>query len=385
MAFAPYFVGVVCKGNEFANTLWATALILSQVLVVLLSPWLGTVADLTAQKKRFLLFSAIICCFFTALLATSVEGRILWVMCLVIGANFGFSMGENFCASFLPEISHKGNVGKISGYGWSFGYCGGLFSLVMGIIILNFYSGRESEAVPYLCVLTACFFAASSLPTFLLLKERKLPAKGVTLTRAWNAAWREIIHTSRQLEKHRELSYFLSCYAIYMSGLSAIFAFAAVFATQVLGFNTEENLMLFASLQLSSALGAFAFGFFQDQFGSKTMLMISLLIWVGVCFGAFASIEKWHFFVVGNFAGFVVGSTQAGSRAVVSLMSPKGDEGQVFGYWGLFGKLAAIIGYLSMGALADFIGFRWAVFWNSLFFIMGFLLLSKLKLKTIES
>ena len=166
-----------------------------------------------------------------------------------------------------------------------------------------------------------------------------------------------------------------------MSGLGAVVAFAAIYATNVLGFSTTENIVLFASLQLSSALGAFLCGLLQDRVGSRTTLTAALLLWCAVALGAYFSEGKATFFVVGNLAGLAIGSSQAASRAVVTLLSPRERAAEFFGFWGVFGKLAAIVGPLAMGVSADVFGLRESILVTLVFFLAGLAVLRKLRIE----
>jgi UMF1 family MFS transporter len=183
------------------------------------------------------------------------------------------------------------------------------------------------------------------------------------------------------LPKHRELLKFFVAFLLYMSGLGAVVAFAAIYSGQVLGFTTTENLVLFASLQISSALGALIFGWWQDKAGSITVLTMALVLWCLVAVGAAFCQTKEAFFIVGNAAGLAIGSCQAGSRAVVSLLSPRERAAEFFGFWGVFGKFAAVVGPLFMGALADAAGLRWAVLSTLIFFAGGLLVLRTVRMR----
>jgi len=152
-------------------------------------------------------------------------------------------------------------------------------------------------------------------------------------------------------------------------------AFAAIYSERVLGFSTTQNLVLFASLQISSAIGALLFGWWQDRAGSINMLTAALVLWCAVAVGAYFCQSKEVFFIVGNLAGLAIGSCQAGSRAVVSLLSPRERAAEFFGFWGVFGKLAAVIGPLFMGVLADAFGLRVAVLSTLVFFLAGLMVL----------
>ncbi|MFM8657349.1 MAG: MFS transporter, partial [Chthoniobacterales bacterium] len=183
--------------------------------------------------------------------------------------------------------------------------------------------------------------------------------------------WESILQAARDIPSHRELFKFLVSFFFYMSGLGAVVAFAAIYAEKVLGFSTTENIVLFASLQLSSAVGAFVCGSLQDKVGSRATLSVSLLLWCAVALGAYFSEGKAAFFVVGNLAGLAIGSSQAASRAVVTLLSPRDRAAEFFGFWGVFGKFAAIVGPLAMGVLADMFGLRESILVTLVFFLAG--------------
>lgn len=365
VVYGPYFTGVVAAGWAGANTLWSVTLAASQVVVMVFGPALGVLADVTASKKKFLLAMMWVCSAATAALWLTGPGTVALAAGLVIVAYAAFSFGENFCASFLSELSTPANCGRISGYGWSFGYLGGLGALGLAMLVLSV----SPDGVRWVFVVTALFMVAATLPVLLLLRERKQPEPHVA--RWWQLGWESVLRAARDLPQHRDLLRFFWAFLLYMSGLGAVVAFAAIYSVEVLGFTTAENLVLFASLQISSALGALAFGWWQDRAGSVNMLTAALLLWCLVAVGAYFCQTKEMFFLVGNVAGLAIGSCQAGSRAVVSLLSPRERAAEFFGFWGVFGKLAAVVGPLFMGVLADVFDLRVAVLSTLVFFVGG--------------
>lgn len=368
VVFGPYFTGVVAAGNPAANTLWSGLLAVSQAIVIVFGPALGIMADATATKKRFLLTMMWICASATALLWFTGPGTVWLAAALVVSAYAAFSFGENFCASFLSELSTPENVGRVSGYGWSFGYLGGLTALGLALAAIGL-----SGSVPLVFPVTAVLMVAATVPVIALLRERKQPE---VVRGDWmQLGWQSILLAARDIPSHRELFKFLISFFFYMSGLGAVVAFAAIYAEKALGFSTTENILLFASLQLSSALGAFACGSLQDKVGSRVTLSVSLLLWCAVALGAYFSGGKAAFFIVGNLAGLAIGSSQAASRAVVTLLSPRERSAEFFGFWGVFGKLAAIVGPLAMGLLADAVGLRESILVTLVFFLAGFAVL----------
>lgn len=374
VVYGPYFTGVVAAGWAGANTLWSVILASSQVVVMVFGPALGVLADVTGSKKKFLLSMMWVCSAATAALWLTGPGTVALAAGLVIVAYAAFSFGENFCASFLSELSTPANCGRISGYGWSFGYLGGLGALGLAMLVL----AVSPDGVRWVFVVTALFMVAATLPVLLLLRERKQPESHVA--RWWQLGWESVLRAARDLPQHRDLLRFFWAFLLYMSGLGAVVAFAAIYSVEVLGFTTGENLVLFASLQISSALGALAFGWWQDRAGSVNMLTAALLLWCLVAVGAYFCQTKEVFFLVGNVAGLAIGSCQAGSRAVVSLLSPRERAAEFFGFWGVFGKFAAVVGPLFMGVLADLFDLRVAVLSTLVFFVGGLLVLRTVRM-----
>jgi UMF1 family MFS transporter len=371
--FGPFFTGVVAKG-DLANTLWSVTLAVSQGVVIVFGPALGVLADTGGAKKKFLLAMMWTCAAATAALWFTGPGTVVLAIALIVLAYAAFSFGENFCASFLSELSTPENVGKISGYGWSFGYFGGLGALGLALAVLKLAPDR----IQWVFVATALFMVLATMPVLFLLRERRAPQPRTEPL--WRLGWKSIGSAARELPRHPQLLRFLFAFLLYMSGLGAVVAFAAIYSERVLGFTTAENLALFALLQISSAVGAFLCGLWQDRAGSINALTVSLLLWCSVAVGAYFCATKPMFFLVGNLAGLAIGSSQAASRAVVSLLSPRERAAEFFGFWGIFGKLAAIVGPLAMGLLADAVGLRPSILVTLVFFVGGLAVLRTVRI-----
>src|SRR3989304_2676792 len=180
--FNAYFVGVVAgdgADKSGAGTLlWTVAMAITNLLVLASAPVLGAIADHGAHKKRFLAFTTIGCVLFTAALGFVGRGDVALGMPLVILASLMFASGENFIAAFLPEIASQKEMGRISGYGWSLGYVGGLLVLGLCLAYIQWAQARGESAaqfVPATMLITAAAFAVASLPPFLWLRERARP------------------------------------------------------------------------------------------------------------------------------------------------------------------------------------------------------------------
>lgn len=375
VVYAVYFNTVVAGGAPGAETRWGMALGFSQLIVIILAPWLGAVGDFTGRKKEFLMVTAVICSVGTALLFFPNRGEVGMALALVMVANIAFSLSENLCASFLPEISTPETVGRVSGYGWSFGYLGGLLSLGLALAIL-----QSGAGVQWTLPMTGAFFFLGCLPTMVLLRERTWPKVRPAGETYFGLGWRQVGRTLKEVTEFRTLAWFFVAFTLFMAGLSAVIAFAALFAARELALTQMENIALFALLQVSSAVGAFGFGYFQDRFGAKRTLTIALCLWLAVSVWAAFCGSKEEFFAIGVVAGLGIGSLQSASRAVVAGLTPEGRSGEFFGFWGVFGKFGGVIGPVLMGLMASSFGYRIAILINGLFFLSGLIVLAPLAL-----
>lgn len=382
--FNAYFVGVVAgDGADVSGTatlLWTVAMAITNFLVLASAPVLGAIADHGAHKKRFLAFTTVGCVFFTAMLGWVGRGDVMLGMTLVILSSLMFASGENFIAAFLPEIAAQKDMGRISGYGWSLGYLGGLLVLGLCLMYIQWAQSRGEAAVQYVPVtmwITAVMFALAALPTFLWLRERAAPqplARGENYIRIGFARVRR---TLAQARHYRDLFRFLITLAVYYCGINTVIVLAAIYAQEVMGFSMRENIMLILVVNVTAAIGAFGFGLLQDRLGSVRTLAITLLVWIVALVIAYFTETRAAFWVVANLVGVSLGSSQSAGRALVGQFSPPERSAEFFGLWGLAGKLAAVVGPLVYG-LVTFISqgnHRLALLSTCGFFIAGLLML----------
>lgn len=382
--FSAYFVAVVAGGGEengTATLLWTIAVAVSNALVVISAPVVGAIADFSARKKLFLGFTTVGCVLFTALLAVVGPDDVWIAMFLIILSNFMFSSGENFIAAFLPEISPQETMGRISAYGWTLGYFGGLVVLGLCLIYVQWADKKGYTAefyVPGTMLIVACAFALASLPTFIWLRERAIAQQHAHRMHYIHIGFTRLKHTIHHARLYKDLFRFLITLMVYHCGINTVVVLAAVYAQEVMGFTTNENIILILVVNITAAAGAFLFGMVEDRIGSKNTLIITLLIWSIATIMAFFVQDRVWFWVVANLVGIALGSSQSAGRAVVGLFSPPQRCGEFFGLWGLATKLAAIIGPLSYGAITHLTHgqHRVALLSTTLFFIAGLLLLA---------
>jgi UMF1 family MFS transporter len=288
----------------------------------------------------------------------------------LVVAHVGFALGENLVSSFLPEIARPEEVGRISALGWGIGYFGGLASLGLVLAVIEVLKWPAGWGI----LVTAFFFALAGLPTLLFLRERAVARcgeVGAAVGGAVSALW----STALELPRHRNLGLFFVSFFCVMAGLGNVVMFASLFAEEQLRMSQGEIIGMFVLLQLAAAAGAWFFGWLQDAAGSKTALSVAVVVWVGVVLGVFFVRDKMAFYFAAVFAGLAMGGSQCTARAVVGLLSPTGRSGEFYGFWGVFGKLSAVVGAPLFGWLASTTDLRTALLSTLGWFVLGFVTL----------
>jgi len=379
--FNAYFVAVVAGNAPWATFAWTAALAVSYALIVVTAPVIGAYADAHAAKKRLLLVTTAGCVVFTAGLALVGEGELMLGVALVILSNFFFGSGENLIAAFLPEIARGEAMGKVSGWGWSLGYLGGLVALGACLVYVTHaqaVGATAAEFVPVTMLITAALFALASLPTFMFLRERAQPVAGATII--VRSAFARVLDTVSHARRHVDLWRFLVCVVFYQAGIQTVVALAAVYAQEVMGFTTRDTLFLILVVNVTAAAGAFAFGHVQDRIGHVPTLVITMIGWLLAVVLAWMAEGAALFWIVANIVGLCLGSSQSAGRALVGYLSPPARTAEFFGLWGLAVKLSAILGPVTYGVVTwvTLGNHRLAMLVTGAFFIIGIAILSGL-------
>ncbi len=385
--FSAYFVGVVAGVEQgvtpgLSTLLWSLAIGLANFVVMISGPLLGAIADHRACKKRFLLISSIGCITATASLAWVGPGDIAIGMILVTVSAIMFASGENLIAAFLPELVPEENMGRLSGYGWSLGYFGGLLTLGICLAYITWAKQQGLPAthfVPVSLLITACIFALAALPTFIYLRERAIPAVWDRSRSSLHISFTRLVHTFKEAARFRDLFWFLITLGVYQSGVSTVIVLAAIYAQEVMGFDTQALIILIMVVNVTAALGAFICGHLQDRIGSVPTLAITLVIWIIAVIVAILAKETLDMWIAGNLIGLAMGASQAVGRALVSKFSPTERTGEFLGLWGLVNRLSAIVGPMSYGLInyCSQGNHRMSLLSTLVFFIVGLTLLMK--------
>ncbi len=346
--FGAYFVAVVAGNAPWATFAWTLALAVSYALIMLTAPLVGAWADAHASKKKLLWLTTLGCVGFTAALYFAAPGALVLAIAALVLSNYFFGTGENLIAAFLPELARPRALGRISGWGWSLGYVGGLASLGASLAYIGWAQAQGQGAadfVPVAMLITAAIFALASLPTLLMLRERAIPLPG----HIPRNAWRQVRYTLGHLSQLPDLRRFLVCTVLYQAGIQAVITLAAIYASQVFHFDTQRTILLVLVVNITAAIGAFAFGYVQDRIGHVRAIALTLVGWIVMVLTAWAAPGEAWFWLAANIAGLCMGASQSAGRAMVGLLAPPAHQAEFFGLWGLAVKCASIIGPLTYG------------------------------------
>lgn len=383
--FNAYFVSVVAQGAPWATLAWTLAIAASSLIVMLTLPALGAHADLRASKKRVLGGCTLACVLGTYALVGAGPGDLWWAVLAIVVSNVAYSYGEALIAAFLPELARSEALGRVSGWGWSFGYLGGMLTLGLSLAYVLAAQQRGEPAtsfVPVTMAITATIYAVASLATFTLLRERSVPQ--ITTAQASadagvGASLARLAHTWRAARLYRDFCWLLACGACYQAGIAVVITLAAVYAEQALGFKQADTMLLIFVVNIAAATGAFAFGYGQDRIGHRLALALTLVGWIVMTVLAVLATGPGLFWVAALIAGLCMGSSQSAGRAMAGLFTPADRRGEFFGLWTFATRASAVVGPLTFGLITWLTGGnqRLAMACTAVFFVAGLLLLAK--------
>jgi UMF1 family MFS transporter len=376
--FNAYFVAVVADGASWGTLAWTLALGASNLLVMFTMPAIGAYADLRAAKKRLLMLTTVACVLTTLALFGVGRNDVALAVVAIVLSNLFYAYGEALTAAFLPELARRDAMGKVSGWGWSFGYFGGMLSLGLSLAYVMWAQsqGQKAESfVPVTMAITAAVYGLASLVTFALLRERAVPQTGPA--HGLRDSLARLAATWHQAQRFRDFSWLLATGLAYQAGISVVIALAAIYATEVLGFEQADTMLLVFLVNIASALGAFAFGYWQDRAGHKRALAVTLVGWIVMCALAAFTRTASLFWVAAVIAGLCMGSSQSAGRAIAGLLAPPLQLAEFFGLWAFATRLSAIVGPVTYGLVtwATAGNHRLAIVSTAAFFVVGLVLL----------
>jgi UMF1 family MFS transporter len=348
--FPAYFARQVAANETLGTAYWGQTVGIAGLLVALCAPLLGAIADQSGRRKPWIALFTLLCVLATAALwwITPDSRSILPAMLLAGLATLAAEFAVVFYNAMLPSLTRYDRLGRWSGWAWGLGYVGGIGSLLLALF--GFVQEQswfdlpraDSEHVRATFVLVAVWYAVFALPLFLFTPDAGGQSK--PLRRAAKDGLKQLRDSIRQARAYTPILRFLLARMLFIDGLATIFAFGGVYAAGTFGMNEEQVLLFGIALNVTAGIGAAAFAWIDDQFGSKRTILISLvgLIIPGTLLLLVESSTL--FWLFGMLLGVFVGPVQAAGRSYLARTAPLHLRNQMFGLFAFSGKATAFIG-----------------------------------------
>jgi UMF1 family MFS transporter len=387
--YSTYFQDTVVGGSR-GSRLWGIAVGIAMAFVAVTAPVLGTIADFSGAKKRFLLVYTSIAVFFCALLFFVQKGTWFIGMLFFILAEIGYRSAQVFYNALLPEIAYPDEMPKVSGNGWAVGSVGGILCLI--IVLVPVVLIDSVLVVRLALVFTGVYFAVSAIPAFLWIRERTEPQSLPAGQNYVSLAFSRLGRTLREVRSFGEFIKFMIAFLVYNDGILMILDFGAILGAVLFGMEQQELIIFMIIVQLASVAGAYLFGLVANDFGGKRSLIVSLLLTAVPVIWLYFTRSRLAFYFIGALAGFALTGVQSVSRTLVGMFSPPGKSAEFYGFFAVVGRTSSFIGPTVFGVLAHWAtqqaeaqglitqlaeqqGHRVALFSIIAFLVVGFVLL----------
>ena len=357
--FSRYFVDVLSPNVDQGTLFWTWTIGLSSLLAAILSPIVGSISDQSQKSKIWLISTTII----YALIALS-----LWfaepnlinlfiIIILIFIGNLSYEISQIFYNGQLKLITNKQNFARISGLAWGLGYAGtviifiiyyGLFFLPADPIIDLDLDSYENIRISFL--ITGFWILLFALPLFITFKDPitdKLEAKNT-----FSESFKQIKITFNEIQKYKNLVWFLIARLFYMDGINAIFAVAAIYATVVFGMSTTDIIMLGIGTNIAAGIGSWVFSFIENRIGSKNTIVFSLISIFLISFIILFIDQKNLFIVLAIILSSFFGPVQSASRVYFAKSIPENKKFEFFGFYSFSGKVTSFVGPVLYGTIA---------------------------------
>ncbi|NNF03516.1 MAG: MFS transporter [Rhodothermales bacterium] len=380
--YAAYFAQAIAPDETAGTNLWSNGVTISAIIVALLSPFVGAMADQAGRRKRYLLISTVVCVLGSVVLFFPQEGDVVFAITAFIFANVAFEMANVFYNAFLPDLAPLDRIGRISGIGWALGYVGGLLCMIAGLFVLVNpdpplfgLDASTGEHVRATNLLVAAWFAVFSLPLFLFVPDRTVenPPHTMQLVRS---AWTDLKRVWSDVRRFRQVVRLLAARLLYNDGLVTIFGFGGLYAAVVFDFTVQEIIVFGIVLNASAGIGSLAMGYLDDYIGGKKTILISIVGLTLFTMLAVVAEDRTLFWIAGIGVGLLAGPNQSASRSLLGRFTPEHHENEFYGFFAFSGKFTAFLGPFVLGKLtAIFDSMRAGISVVVVLFIAGGLLL----------
>jgi len=344
------------------------------IIVAVLSPALGAIADRGSAKKKFLFYFAALGIVTTGALYFIEKGQWEAAVTLFVLSTVGFSGGNIFYDSLIVHIVEEEKMDFVSALGFALGYLGGglLFALniFMTLSPQTFGLASASDGIRVSFASVAVWWAVFSIPLFMFVGEPKTEGQFAGLT-AVRAGFRQLAATFREIRELKVVLLFLVGYWFYIDGLNTIIGMAVDYGLS-LGFESKNLLLALLITQFVGFPAAIAFGKIGEKLGAKTGIFIGLAVYLGVTVYGYTLQNEMEFYILAAIIGLVQGGVQSLSRSLYARMIPQNKSAEFFGFYNMIGKFASVVGPFLMGLASVLTGNpRLSIFAVSLLFVIG--------------
>jgi UMF1 family MFS transporter len=378
-----YYSKVASAGLNPADATanWAFTTTIALVIVAILSPILGAMADFSGAKKRYFTYFVILGVTGTALLILVSTGDwVLASLCYILGS-IGFSGANVFYDSLLPHITTPENIDRVSSKGYALGYLGGGIMLAINLGMIMFAPDHLTEWMSRISFLmVAVWWLVFTIPLWRHVPE---PTRHIRIGEEnfnpVQASFSRLYHTFKDLKKFKELMKFIVAFWLYNNGIGTIIYMAVIYGTE-LGFSEITTIGTLLMVQFVAIPFAFLFGWLGDKIGTKRSILLSIFVYSLIAIGGYFLMQEWHFWVLGFFVATVQGGSQALSRSLFGRMLPKSKSAEFYAFFSVSEKIAGTVGPLLFGIVSKIMGnSRLSIVSLIIFFITGGFLLSRVK------
>ncbi len=347
--YSAYFQGEVVGGAE-GTRLWGIAIGIAMLVVAVVAPILGTIADYSGKKKPLLLAMTGLSIIFTALLFFVEKGSVFTGMLFFILAEIGYRGGQVFYNAFLPEIATQKELTAVSGKGWAVGSVGGIICLVIVLGLILSFEGTYVVRLSF--IITAIFYALSTIPLILWIKEKAQPQALEAGDNYFSLAIRKLKENFKTVKEYKQFLRFMLAYLIYNDGILAAMDFAAILGAVLFGMEQQQLIIFMIIVQVFSVAGAYIYAIIGERIGLKRSLIQSILLMIAAVMGIYFNSGLTGFFIIGAVAGFALTGVQSISRTMIGAFAPPGRSGEFFGFFGMVGRTSSFIGPFLFGIVA---------------------------------
>jgi len=360
---------------EAATAYWAYTTSASLLLVAIIGPVLGAMADIIGGKKRFLRVALVLGVLGSTGLAFLGKDTFLLGSLVFAVGNLGFAGGNIFYEALLPQIARPNDVDRVSARGYALGYLGGGLLLIINVLWILwpswFWLGDREFALRTSFVSVAVWWLVFALPLFRSVTESgRRDQAFISLDLVMNGL-RRLGRTLRQIRRYRQLALFLVAFWIYNDGISTIIKIATAYGDEI---GVDHNHMLIA-LILTQFIGfpsTLGFAALARYLGAKRLIILGLAVYMLISIAGFFISSAWHFYVLAIVVGLVQGGTQALSRSLFATMVPKTRSSEFFGFFSTGEKFAGLIGPTIFGLVGQLSGSsRWGIISVIFLFVAG--------------